>query len=109
MSKCTLCNGAGWVTSGGTTAYLLSGLEDTCPSCAGTGFTEMISVPRKRLASLVEWIQNEQDNLSCSDLCDKTFEFQGCPSGTCALEDGKAEIRWWLEQLGDDPYETKNT
>ena len=23
--------------------------------------------------------------LTCSDLCDKTWEFQGCPSGTCAL------------------------
>jgi hypothetical protein len=23
--------------------------------------------------------------LTCSDLCDKTWETQGCPSGTCAL------------------------
>jgi hypothetical protein len=23
--------------------------------------------------------------LTCSDLCDKTWESQGCPNGTCAL------------------------
>ena len=27
--------------------------------------------------------------LTCSDLCDKTWEFQGCPSGTCALHDSR--------------------
>jgi hypothetical protein len=27
--------------------------------------------------------------LTCSDLCDKTWEFQGCPSGTCALNDSR--------------------
>lgn len=27
--------------------------------------------------------------LTCSDLCDKTWESQGCPSGTCALNDSR--------------------
>lgn len=31
--------------------------------------------------------------LTCSDLCDKTFEFQGCPSGTCALHDRESTGR----------------
>lgn len=27
--------------------------------------------------------------LTCADLCDKTWESQGCPSGTCALHDSR--------------------
>lgn len=62
---------------------------------------ETIVVPLKRLMHLVEWMQSEQDNLSCSDLCDKTWESQGCPSGRCALESGKAELRWWAKHIED--------
>ena len=31
--------------------------------------------------------------LTCSDLCDKTWEFQGCPSGTCALRKSRGSKR----------------
>jgi hypothetical protein len=60
---------------------------------------EMIMVPRERLHRLVEWMQSDHDNLTCSDVCDKTWESQGCPSGTCARQDGNDEIRWWVNML----------
>src|SRR5258706_15362584 len=56
---------------------------------------DQVLVPRERLRKLIEWQQREQDELTCSDLCDKTYEFQGCPSGTCALQSGKDELAWW--------------
>ena len=31
--------------------------------------------------------------LTCSDLCDKTWESQGCPSGTCALRKSRGSKR----------------
>jgi hypothetical protein len=63
---------------------------------------EMVYVPRKRLYHLLEWMQSEQDNLTCGDLCDKTYESQGCPSGTCALESGKEELRYWFKVVSEE-------
>ena len=40
-----------------------------------------------------EWITGVLDRETCSDLCDKTYEFQGCPSGTCAKREGDASWR----------------
>lgn len=40
-----------------------------------------------------EWVWNLISEQTCSDLCDKTFESQGCPSGTCAKDSGE---RSWL-------------
>lgn len=36
-----------------------------------------------------EWLAAMLDEQTCADLCDKTFEQQGCPSGTCARESGQ--------------------
>lgn len=33
--------------------------------------------------------ERRRKKLTCSDLCDKTWETQGCPSGTCALHDSR--------------------
>jgi hypothetical protein len=63
---------------------------------------ETVIVPRKRLLHLLEWMQADHDNLTCSDVCDKTWEMQGCPSGTCALESGKAELRWWFKVVSEE-------
>lgn len=57
-----------------------------------------VLVPRERLHKLVEWMQRTQEELTCSDLCDKTYEQQGC-IGHCALEDGKKELEWWDNAL----------
>ena len=57
-----------------------------------------VTVPLERLMALVDWMQTEQENNTCSDICDKTFEFQGCTNG-CALEEGKKEIEWWVTML----------
>ena len=53
-----------------------------------------ITVPLDRLEKLVDWMDREQEDLTCSMLCDKTFETQGC-HGECALEAGRREIQWW--------------
>lgn len=39
------------------------------------------------------WLDELVDGQSCSDLCDKTYEFQGCPSGTCAKREGTRKFR----------------
>lgn len=67
-----------------------------------SGEDEKVYVPRKRLYQLLEWMQAEQDNLTCGDVCDKTWEMQGCPSGTCALESGKDELRWWFKVVSEE-------
>jgi hypothetical protein len=33
------------------------------------------------------------DDETCSNMCDKTYEQQGCPSGTCSLQSARAKIR----------------
>lgn len=53
----------------------------------------------KRLSDLLDWMWDEQCNQTCSNICDKTYESQGCPSGTCAIESGKEELCWWKELL----------
>lgn len=63
---------------------------------------DMVSVPVERLANLIDWMQREQDNLTCSDLCDKTWEFQGC-QGECALDAGKRELTWWSNLIAAQP------
>ncbi len=35
-----------------------------------------------------EWLRELVEAQTCSELCDKTYEFQGCPSGTCARIEG---------------------
>jgi len=59
----------------------------------------MVSVPRERLMNLIDWLHNEVDNQTCSDVCDKTYEAQGCPIGTCAIEDGNKEVCWWESMI----------
>lgn len=36
--------------------------------------SEHVVVPRDKLENLLDWMDREQDTLSCSDLCDKTYE-----------------------------------
>ena len=45
----------------------------------GEPLVQVLSPPKDR----------RRKKLTCSDLCDKTWEFQGCPSGTCALHDSR--------------------
>ena len=40
-----------------------------------------------------DWLESLVEEQTCSDLCDKTYEFQGCPSGTCAREAGLDKFR----------------
>lgn len=35
--KCTLCGGAGWVDCNVNAAYVMAGMDDSCPKCNGTG------------------------------------------------------------------------
>ena len=35
-----------------------------------------------------EWIYTELETATCGDICDKTYEVQGCPVGTCARLEG---------------------
>ena len=43
--------------------------------------------------------------LTCSDLCDKTWEFQGCPSGTCARMPKRRSVH---NELDPSPKEVPN-
>ena len=42
---------------------------------------------------LVPKKDRSRKKLTCSDLCDKTWEFQGCPTGTCALRKSRGSKR----------------
>ncbi len=42
---------------------------------------------------IMAWLEEEVDNQTCADVCDKTWESQGCPSGTCALLDGRDALK----------------
>jgi hypothetical protein len=47
--------------------------------------------------SLFEYLYALAEDQTCADLCDKDWEQQGCPSGTCARYEGLAEMRRALE------------
>ncbi len=50
------------------------------------------------LLNTLEAYQNEMENQTCSDVCDKTYETRGC-LGPCALESGKRSVKEQMEQL----------
>lgn len=59
-------------------------------------------VPVSLLEKIRESLESQAESyeyLSCSDMCDKTHEFQGCPSGTCALKDSRREINILIDRV----------
>jgi len=40
-----------------------------------------------------EWLDDMLENQTCSDLCDKTYEAQGCIAGKCARDDSLRKFR----------------
>ena len=60
-----------------------------------------VVVPREEFIGWLDWMDDELSNQTCSQICDKTHEAQGCPSGSCAIERGKAKARKLRALLGD--------
>jgi len=46
---------------------------------------------------LLDWLKSDADELTCGDVCDKTFEFQGC-IGPCSLDTSRAKLDKWLRE-----------
>jgi hypothetical protein len=56
---------------------------------------------------VLKWLHAHQDyldNETCSNMCDKTFEQQDCPSDTCSLETARREIRARIAGFERDIY-----
>jgi hypothetical protein len=56
---------------------------------------------------VLKWLSVHRDYLddeTCSNMCDKTHEQQGCPSGTCSLETARKEIRATIAAFERDIY-----
>jgi hypothetical protein len=56
-----------------------------------------LGVALREAEEIVQAYRDDLNNLSCSDLCDKTYEFQGC-HGPCALEESKRRTDTWLRR-----------
>lgn len=48
-----------------------------------------------------EYFRELMEALTCGDLCDKTYEQQGCPSGSCAREEGLKKFDRTTELIRD--------
>jgi len=46
-----------------------------------------------------DWLYALVEEQTCSDLCDKTYEVQGCPPGNCARLSGLKKFREVTEQI----------